>query len=144
MQEPSWYGVLNSTYSRLRPQLQVALTLEDEGQSSPPTTLPSQVQEMHQMHENGMAHVCVLLHNVQVHVDGIYSSLCPISLSFSLSLSHPPFLTQFPVSLWLWTLPVATTIFSLPLTQPSNLTSMSSSSCTRSPSLLAMPSSCQM
>ena len=99
MQEPSWYGVLNSTYSRLRPQLQVALTLEDEGQSSPPTTLPSQVQEMHQMHENGMARVCVLLHNVHVHVDGIHSPLCPLSLSLSLSLSHTPSLPHTVPSL---------------------------------------------
>ena len=47
LQEPSWYGVLNSTYSRLRPQLQVSLTLEEERQSSTPMTLPSQVQETH-------------------------------------------------------------------------------------------------
>ena len=46
LQEPNWYGVLNSTYSRLRPQLQVALTLEEEGQSSSPVTLPSANQAL--------------------------------------------------------------------------------------------------
>ena len=55
LQEPNWYGVLNSAYSRLRPQLQVALTLEEEGQSSP-VALPIQAQEMH---SDGILYICI-------------------------------------------------------------------------------------
>ena len=35
LQDPIWHGILNSSYSRLKPQLQIRLTLEvEEGQSS--------------------------------------------------------------------------------------------------------------
>ena len=87
LQEPSWYGVLNSTYSRLRPQLQVSLTLEEEGQSSTLMTLPSRVQETHD--SGRYMYIAWVCDNCYTPPPSLSPSLC-LSLSLSLSLLPSP------------------------------------------------------